>query len=61
MSEGIFGISWVTVKTTTLVAASSISIMKQFFESVPLSLEETACTDGANPLQTFSRPAGLGV
>lgn len=33
----------------------SIWIMKGFFESIPLSLEEAAAIDGASPLQTFLR------
>ena len=40
---------------TALVAASSVFIMKQFFESVPPSIEEVARIDGANPLQIFFR------
>ena len=40
---------------TALVAASSVFIMKQFFESVPIEIEEAARIDGANPLQTFFR------
>ena len=40
---------------TALVAASSVFIMKQFFESIPPSVEEAARIDGANPLQVFFR------
>ena len=40
---------------TALVAASSVFIMKQFFESIPPSIEEAARIDGANPLQVFFR------
>ena len=40
---------------TALVAASSVFIMKQFFESIPPSIEEAARIDGANPLQIFFR------
>ena len=40
---------------TALVAASSVFIMKQFFESIPVEIEEAARIDGANPLQTFFR------
>ena len=40
---------------TALVAASSVFIMKQFFESLPPSIEEAARIDGANPLQIFFR------
>ena len=40
---------------TALVAASSVFIMKQFFESVPPSVEEAARIDGANPWQIFFR------
>ncbi|MEW2504140.1 carbohydrate ABC transporter permease [Amycolatopsis sp. CA-161197] len=36
-----------------LADASGVFIMKQFFESVPLSVEEAARIDGAGPLRTF--------
>lgn len=38
-----------------VVAAFSIFLMKQFFESVPKELEEAARIDGATPFQTFYR------
>jgi multiple sugar transport system permease protein len=47
-----------------LVDATGVFIMKQFFETVPVSVEEAARIDGAGPLRTFwsvvlpmSRPA----
>ena len=36
-----------------LVDAAGIFIMKQFFESVPISVEEAARIDGAGPFRTF--------
>jgi multiple sugar transport system permease protein len=36
-----------------LVDAAGIFIMKQFFESVPVSVEEAARIDGAGPFRTF--------
>lgn len=38
-----------------MVGAGSVFIMKQFFESVPRSIEEAALIDGANPGTTFFR------
>ena len=36
-----------------LADAAGVFIMKQFFESIPLSLEEAAKLDGAGPFRTF--------
>jgi multiple sugar transport system permease protein len=36
-----------------LVDAAGIFIMKQFFESIPVSVEEAARIDGAGPFRTF--------
>lgn len=48
--------------------AAGVFIMKQFFESVPVSLEEAARIDGAGPLRTFwsvvlpmARPAVITI
>jgi multiple sugar transport system permease protein len=41
--------------SAALVAASSVFIMKQFFETMPNEIEEAARIDGANVLQTFFR------
>ena len=35
--------------------AFGIFVMKQFFESIPVEIEEAARVDGANPFQVCSR------
>lgn len=66
LRDGIFGLSrlWgmpTLLNTFTglilsgLVGASAVFIMKQFFESLPRELEESARIDGASPATTFRR------
>ncbi|MCY7396015.1 MAG: carbohydrate ABC transporter permease, partial [Nocardioides sp.] len=51
-----------------LVDAAGVFIMKQFFESIPVAVEEAARMDGAGPFRTFwsvvlpmSRPALITI
>ncbi|MEW6047210.1 MAG: carbohydrate ABC transporter permease, partial [Bacillota bacterium] len=66
LRDGIFGLSklWrmpTLLNTFTglilsgLVGASAVFIMKQFFESLPKELEESARIDGASPAVAFRR------
>lgn len=66
LRDGIFGLSRLWGMTTLLnsftglilsglVGASAVFIMKQFFESLPKELEESARIDGASPAVTFRR------
>ncbi|AZR74947.1 ABC transporter permease [Anoxybacter fermentans] len=64
LRDGIFGISklfgmdsllntYTGLIISGLVGASAVFIMKQFFEGLPVSLEESARIDGANTYQIF--------
>ena len=66
LRNGVFGISrlfgipsllnsYSGLIISGLVSASAVFIMKQFFEGLPLSLEESARIDGANTYQIFFR------
>lgn len=66
LRDGIFGLSRLWGMPTLLnsftglilsglVGASAVFIMKQFFESLPKELEESARIDGASPGTTFRR------
>ncbi|MEA4883690.1 MAG: carbohydrate ABC transporter permease [Clostridia bacterium] len=66
LRDGIFGLSrlfgggslvntWTGYIASTMVAGSAVFIMKQFFESLPHDLEESARIDGASTIQTFLR------
>ncbi|RNL51940.1 carbohydrate ABC transporter permease [Arthrobacter oryzae] len=41
-----------------LADAAGVFIMKNFFESIPVSVEEQAKVDGAGTFRTFSRGPG---
>jgi multiple sugar transport system permease protein len=45
--------SYTALILPVLVDAAGVFIMKQFFESIPVSVEEAARIDGAGPFRTF--------
>ncbi|MFA7635594.1 MAG: carbohydrate ABC transporter permease [Bacillota bacterium] len=66
LRDGIFGLSklfgvdtlintWPGYIISTMVNGSAVFIMKQFFESLPRDLEESARIDGASTFQTYFR------
>lgn len=50
----VYNTIWVS-SIPYLVGTYNVIIMKSFFESIPLSLEEAALLDGANDFQIFSK------
>ncbi len=65
LRDGIFGLSKLFCAdtlintspgyiTSTIVNGSAVFMMKQFFESLPRDLEESARTDGASTFQGTS-------
>ncbi|MBO8142112.1 MAG: carbohydrate ABC transporter permease [Firmicutes bacterium] len=66
LRDGVFGISrlfgvdtllntFTGLIVSGLCGGSAVFIMKQFFETLPRELEESARIDGAGPLMTYSR------